>query len=202
VDLTVAIATYGSQWWMELAHARPIPSCQRLGLRYVYVHGETLHDARNAALAMVDTEWVVHLDGDDELTPGFVPAMAAGWADVRAPAVEYISPGGANTRPKMPKVAGHTHDCDADCLAWGNWIVVGAVARTALLQQVRWRDYSWSEDWDLWLRCAQAGATFQAIPEAVYRAHVRRDSRNRIADRDARLAAHRAIATANGVPVP
>lgn len=202
MDLTVAIATYGAEWWRQLAHDRPIACCERLGLRYVHVHGETLHDARNAALDLVETPWVVHLDGDDELTPGFAAAMAAGSADVRAPAVQYVNPGGANSRAKMPKVSGHTHDCVADCLAYGNWIVVGAVAPTDLLRQVRWRDFTWSEDWDVWLRCAQAGATFEAIPAAVYRAHVRRDSRNRAPDQAARLAAHRAIATANGVPVP
>ena len=35
------------------------------------------------------------------------------------------------------------------------------------------------EDWDLWLRCWLARGTVEAIPEAVYRAHVRNDSRNR-----------------------
>jgi hypothetical protein len=47
-----------------------------------------------------------------------------------------------------------------------------------------------------------AGATFEAIPAAIYRAHVRRDSRNRGASQAAKLTAHRAIAAANGVPIP
>lgn len=203
MDLTVAVATFGSEWWRELAQSRPIPCCERLGLRYVHVHGETLHDARNAALDLVDTPWVVHLDGDDELDPGFAAAMAEGWADVRAPAVQYVEPGATGmSRPRMPKVSGHTHDCDAYCLAYGNWLVVGSVVRTDLARQIRWRDYPMYEDWDFFLRCAQAGATFEAIPGAIYRAHARRRSRNRAPDPAARLAAHRAIAAANGVPIP
>jgi hypothetical protein len=45
---------------------------------------------------------------------------------------------------------------------------------------------------------SQAGASVEALPAAIYRAHVRDDSRNRAPDREARLAAHRAIAVANG----
>ena len=39
----------------------------------------------------------------------------------------------------------------------------------------------------------------KAVPSAVYQAHVRKDSRNRAASAEVRLAAHRAIAEANGV---
>jgi len=202
VDLTVAIATYGSEWWRQLAHERPIACCERLGLRYVHVHGETLHGARNSALDLVESEFVVHLDGDDDLAPGFAAAMAEGTADVRAPAVQYVNAGGANSTAKVLRVAGHQHACAAECLAYGNWIVIGAVARTDLLRRVGWQDEPLFEDWSMWLRCAQAGATFETIPAAVYRAHARRDSRNRAPSQDARLAAHRAIAEANGVPVP
>jgi GT2 family glycosyltransferase len=77
------------------------------------------------------------------------------------------------------------------------------VARADLLRSVGgWRDFDWSEDWDLWVRAWQAGATIEAIPGAVYIAHVRKDSRNRAPARSAKLASHRAIARANGLPVP
>jgi cellulose synthase/poly-beta-1,6-N-acetylglucosamine synthase-like glycosyltransferase len=72
------------------------------------------------------------------------------------------------------------------------------MARTELLRKVGgWRDWPLYEDWDLWLRCHLAGATFEAIPRAIYRAHARVDSRNRAPDRAARLAAHEAIHRAN-----
>ena len=64
-----------------------------------------------------------------------------------------------------------------------------------------WRDFTWSEDWDLWLRCWLAGATVEAIPDAIYRAYVRPNSRNRAPQHAERIVAHRAIYEANfGVP--
>ncbi|WP_018503081.1 glycosyltransferase family 2 protein [Parafrankia discariae] len=202
MDVTVAIGTFGLSWWYDLAVRRAIPSAEALGVPVVHYHAETLHDARNGALALVDTEWVIHLDADDELEPGYLDAMAAGTADVRAPAVRYVRGLGrlrAST-PAVPTVAGHSHHCQAACLLQGNWLVVGALVRTDLVRQVGgWRDFDWSEDWDLWLRCHLAGASFEAMPAAIYRAHVRPGSRNRAPSRQTRLAAHRAIAAANGI---
>jgi hypothetical protein len=183
---------------VELANKRAIPSAQQQGVPVVHVHADTLHDARNLALARVDTEWVIHLDADDELEPGYVDHMATGRADVRAPAVRYVRAQGRG-RPALPKVAGHRHVCDQDCLTQGNWLVIGSCARTKVLQSNGWRDFPWSEDWDMWLRLYLAGYTFEAIPQAVYRAHVNPRSRNRAASAAAKLAAHRAIEKANGL---
>lgn len=205
MDVTVAVATYGLSWWVDLARGRAIPSAEALGVPVVHHHADTLHDARNGALARVETEWVIHLDADDELEAGYLDAMAAGTADVRAPAVRYVRGRGrlrAST-PAVPTVAGHSHHCQAACLLQGNWLVVGALVRTDLVRQVgAWRDFAWSEDWDLWLRCHLAGASIEAMPAAIYRAHVRPDSRNRAASLQTRLTAHHAIAQANGLPVP
>ncbi len=199
MDVTVAVATYGDDQWRHLAAERAVPSAQALGVPVVHHHGDTLHDARNGALEQVETEWVCHLDADDELEPGYFTAMAGGTADVRAPAVVYVIDGDPKP-PWMPRVAGHIHRCRAACLTEGNWLVVGSVARTDLVRSVGgWRDFDWSEDWDLWLRCYLAGATFEGIRPAIYRAHVRPDSRNRGASRATRDAAHMAIATANGL---
>lgn len=197
-DVTVAVATYGDGEWVEMARTRALPSALALGVPVVYEHGESLHEARNAALARVDTEWVIHLDADDELEPGFVDALARGSADVRAPSVRYVKPNGRSFDPYVPRVAGHQHDCTADCLPDGNWLVCGSAVRAQMLRDIGgWRDFPWSEDWDVWLRCWKAGATFEAIPDAVYRAFVNRQSRNRAPDQAFRNEAHRAIHRAN-----
>ncbi len=202
MDMTVVVATFGAEPWADLARSRAIPSAAAQGVPVVHTHGPTLHEARNRGLAKVATEFVCFLDADDELEPGYFTAMAEGTADVRAPKVRYMVKGYPN-RLWMPQVAGHRHECTAACLLYGNWIVVGAVARTDLLLRLGgFRDFPWSEDWDLWLRCHLAGATIEPIPDAIYRAHVRSDSRNRAPDRAAKLAAHQAIARANNVPVP
>lgn len=200
--MTVAVATCGSDEWVDLARRRAIPSAKALGVPVVHAHAETLSAARNNALADVDTKWVIHLDADDELEAGYVEAMAVGHAELRAPSVRYVTRTGPSPA-RMPQVAGHAHACVADCLPLGNWLVIGSLVLTDLARAVGgWRDWPMYEDWDLWLRCHLAGASIEAIPSAVYRAHVRRDSRNRAPDAAARLAAHRAIAAANGAPIP
>lgn len=200
MDVTVVVATYGAESWCDLAQARAIPSAEALGVPVIHAHADTLHGARNLGLADVTTEWVVHLDADDELEAGYLDAMGTGTADFRAPAVRYINPNGTARPVAVPRVAGHAHACHAGCLTQGNWLVVGAAVRAQLVRAVGgWRDFPVYEDWDFWLRCHLAGATVEAIPAAVYRAHVRRDSRNRGASQATRLAAHRAIEAANGL---
>lgn len=203
-DVTVCVATYGDPSWLQLAADRAIPSARTQGVPVISVHGPTLHEARNACLDQVQTDRVVFLDADDELEPGYLNAMAVGTADVRVPRVRYVRRGGTAAPPVMLRVSGHVHtQCVGDCLAWGNWIVIGAMARTDLLRKVGgFADFPIFEDWHLWASCWQAGATFEPIPRAVYRAHVRRDSRNRAPDRATRLAAHQTIAEALGLPVP
>lgn len=198
-DVTVVVSTFGHVSWIELAQARAIPSAQALGVPVIQVHGPSLHEARNAAVAQVTTPWVVHLDGDDELEPGFFKAMATSDADVRAPAVRYVR-GGMPQQPAMPRVAGHNHLCEPPCLRAGNWLVVGAMVRTDLVRAVGgWRDFPWSEDWDLWLRCHLYGASIAAVPQAVYRAHVRPGSRNRGITAQERVRVHQEIARACGI---
>jgi glycosyltransferase involved in cell wall biosynthesis len=202
VDVTVAVGTYGDDTWRQLAAERAIPSAEALGVPVVHCHADTLHDARNDALAQVTTEWVCHLDADDELEPGYFDAMTRATGDVLAPAVRYVYANGIKRSPRMPRVAGHHHRCHTGCLPQGNWLIVGSLVRTDMATGVGgWRDFTWSEDWDLWLRCYLAGASFTPVPGAIYRAHVRTDSRNRSVQGEERLAAHRAIAEANGVAV-
>lgn len=200
MDVTVVVGTYGDPSWPALAASRAVPSAQALGVPVVHVHADTLHDARNQGLAQVTTEWVVHLDADDELEPGYMDAVAAGRGDVRAPSVRYVTAAGHRPPAVMPRVAGHAHTCTQTCLTQGNWLVVGAAARTSLLRDVGgWRDWPVYEDWDLWLRCHLAGAAVDAVPQAVYRAYVRRGSRNRAPSIAVKNAAHRAIEEANGL---
>lgn len=174
------MVAYTGDPWRTWAHQRAIPSAEALGVPVVVGEGSTVADARNDGLSRVSTEWVVHLDADDELEPGYVEAMATGTADLRAPVVRYIHAGGQRTQPGMPRVAGHRHACTGECLPEGNWLVVGACARADLLRKVGgWWGEPIYEDWSLWLRCWLAGATVEPVPSAIYRAHVRPRSRNR-----------------------
>ena len=178
MNVSVAIGTFGGQHWVDLAQ-RAIRSARALDVPVLHVHANSLHEARNEALNRVETEWVIHLDADDELDICFVEEMEKGSADVRAPSVAYIN-GGYISNPLVPQVFGHSHQCVADCLVDGNWLVVGSMVRTDLVRKVGgWKDYPVYEDFDLWQRCWLAGASMEAIPCAIYKAYVRYDSRNR-----------------------
>ena len=81
----------------------------------------------------------------------------------------------------------------------GNWRVIGSAAKADILREVGgFREYEVYEDWDLWLRAYLAGASVEAIPEAVYRAHVRADSRNRAPSMQVKNRVHYEIVKAIG----
>lgn len=197
MDVTIVIASYGHKKWLELAAIRAFASATNQGCPVVVVHGLTLHGARNAGLAQVETEGVVFLDADDELSYGYCQILAAGDADIRVPSVQYVSPSGRAHAPYVPKVAGHAHDCHADCLVDGNYAVVGSMLRTELARHVGgFRDEIAYEDWSLFLRMYYAGASVETIADAVYVAHVRDDSRNRGLSMEVKNQVHRAIVDA------
>jgi GT2 family glycosyltransferase len=192
VDVTVIVGTFGDYRWSRLAYKRAIPSADAEGVPVVHVHGETLADARNRALELADTEWVCHLDADDELEPGYFAAMARAAGDLRAPVVRYVWGHSAPpaSLPPFPYDRGDLTD--------GNWLVIGTCVRAELVRKVGgWREWAFYEDWDLWQRCWLAGATIEAVPDAVYRAHARTSSRNRSRSRDEKTAMHHAIRRAN-----
>ena len=84
---------------------------------------------------MVSTEWVCFLDADDELEPEYFEKMADG--SVISACHPFVMCGMEWIQGvHMPRVAGHEHVCEASCLADGNWIVIGAVARTYLVYRV------------------------------------------------------------------
>jgi glycosyltransferase involved in cell wall biosynthesis len=188
MDVTVCIGTFGDKSWIDLAK-RAIASVPN-DVPVIHRHEESLSAARNACLESVSTEWVIHLDADDELEPGYIDAMAQGTADVRAPMARYMV-NGIERNLWQPRVWGHTHDCTGECLTDGNWLLIGCAVRADMLREIGgWHEHPWSEDWCTWIRCWQAGASFELVREAIYRAHVRPDSRNRGATQRAKNEAH------------
>lgn len=181
-DVSVIVATFGANSWQRLARRRAIPSAEALGVPVIYAHDSTLARARNAGLRQAETEFVIHLDADDELDSGYVEAMSTGNADLRAPSRLDIDFHGAPMKgPYMPRVWAHEHECTGECLRAGNWMVIGTCVRTELLRSVGgWEEFGWSEDWAAWARCYRAGGTVEAIPAAIYRAFRSRRSRNRV----------------------
>ena len=94
MDVTIVVGTYGHRRWIDLAHERAIPSAVRQDVPVIFRHEDTLCDARNAGIRAVRTDWVIVLDADDELSDGYVQALAGGTSDIRVPSlVEVYSDG-------------------------------------------------------------------------------------------------------------
>lgn len=168
MDVSIVVSTFGEEKWKAQALDRALPSARAFGVPIYYNHRDTLHEARNAGLYEVKTEFVCHLDADDELAPGFFEHMAKVDGDLRPPSVNHVY----ERMTFMPNVVGHNHVCVAECLEFGNWLVVGTVARTELLKEVGgWKDWATFEDFDLWQRAWIAGATITPVPEAIYMAY-------------------------------
>lgn len=203
VDVTVVVPFTGEPW-ATWARKRAMPSARDQAL-VVAGEGETVAQARNNGLDQVQTEWVVFLDADDELSPDYIERMKAGSADVRAPLTRWVTHPGysrADRQTGRPmRVWGHAHDCVGDCLAYGNWIVIGAMMRTDIARRCRWEEWPIWEDWDWWVQAWQAGATFEQS-SAVYIAHSARGGRNSSLPRADADQVHRDIARRRGLPVP
>lgn len=196
MGVSIIVATFGTEEWRQRG-AQAAAAVENQADETIWVHGDTLAQARNEGLRMAGGEYVVHLDADDTLEQGYVEHLLTGTCDLRAPAVRYVTETGHSRQPHVPRVAGHTHDCTGNCLPTGNWLVVGTMARRQLLLDVGgWEEWPIYEDWALFARCWQAGATIQAIPQAVYQATWRPASRNRAPDRHFKDRIHHEIAAA------
>jgi hypothetical protein len=140
----------------------------------IRIHGDSLASARNQAGHDAWTEWLIFLDADDELSPGYVEAMlkaAESGGDIFKPATLGVVDGVEDDEPVMiPK---------RDLLR-SNHIVIGAMVRRELFEAAGgFRELPSLEDWDLWLRLVlEFDAEVVEVPDAVYRVHVQPDSRN------------------------
>jgi len=185
---TVIIATFGDKVrWDKLAE-RAIASAHQQG-RYLHQlirsHGSNIQVARNGAVHKATGTWLCFLDADDELEPGYLEAMLAGTGDLRYPRVRYVPYGGdADSAPSRILVKGNT-------LLDQNHMVIGTlVRREQFLRVGGFPDYPAYEDWGLWLRCWVDGAVLGLVRDAVYRAHMRPNSRNHLSGKRAQELYH------------
>lgn len=149
------------------------------------------------------SKWITYLDGDDELTQAYFSAMHRAMAThgdrplAYYPAVRTRTLGrtglrSAWTRIFLPQVWGHEQSslhpgrrCDGTCLDSSNWLVVGSVSQTALMDEAGgWGDEPVFEDWAMWLRMRalrpeeEWPSVFVPVEKAVYRIVLRPGSRN------------------------
>jgi GT2 family glycosyltransferase len=186
-NIAVCIATYGDySHWSKMVDAHAYPSAERQTVRPAairWIHGSTLHDARNEAAEDVArrrtakaVEWLCFLDADDELDPHYIEAMSAALTDRKGdwllqPATLGVHPDGRED--PYPVVIPPKPLLD------GNFMVIGTlIRRDQFLRLGGFADWAYCEDWDLWIRAWRDGAGLEPVPEAIYRVHVNPNSRN------------------------
>jgi GT2 family glycosyltransferase len=132
---------------------------------------------------MAISEWLVFLDGDDELDFHYNEAMVAGTGDIRRPATLGIVDGIEDDGPVM---------IPRSDMRYRNCVVIGAMIRRAdFLAVGGFADLEALEDYDLWIRMIRAGARIGDVPKAIYRVNVTPVSRNQ--NRDAHNRAYTKI---------
>ena len=200
MKVAIVIATHGSAMWRDLAWSRAYPSAETQGADEILIEHEpdaTRAEVRNRLTERAEADWIVTLDADDELAPGYVDAIRAvadGTPSLLTPMVVYV-------RGRRPQAARFWPEID---LRKGNWMVVGtAFPRNLMLSLGGWRTFMGTgkhneyDDYDLWIRMTQAGCQVVKVPKAIYVAHIGPHSAHRRAQPAIRRAWHREIEAAN-----
>lgn len=172
--ISAIVATYGDRVaWDRLAD-RAIGSLDAQTLKPLEVirtHGETLAQARNLAASLARGDYLLYVDADDVVDQHYIEAMNE--------AIELSS------RRRMllqPATRGWYADGSMDDeavvipptrLIDRNFMVIGTVVQHQLFMDAGgFKEYAWSEDWELWIRCVLAGCAITPVPAAVYLVNV------------------------------
>lgn len=171
--VAIVIATYGDkEYWDQMAK-RAIASAQsqtRPANEILRIHGTSLSEARNTALERSISDWIICLDADDELGADYVESMLSSTGDIRQPSTLGVVGGIEDDFPVL---------IPSKPLIEGNYIVIGAMFNKKIALEVNgFRELPAFEDWDLWVRMVAAGATVGTCAKAIYKVHVRENSRN------------------------
>lgn len=189
VTFGVVVGTFGSQEWCDRGDAL-VDNIGYMCDDIIHAHGETLAQARNLGLEMLDTDWVVFLDADDNLSGNYIKEMKAAH-----------EPGHLLQPATIGNVNGKLDDYPvliqrADFMR-SNYLIIGTAVERSMVQDVGgFRELDALEDWDLWIRCILAGSSVKRVPAAVYIVGVHEGSRNR--NRNQHILAYREITNQYG----
>ena len=178
--VSVLIATYGSEEWRELAWSRAYPSAaaQTEDVQVFHDPEGTIASVRNELGNTATGDWLLMLDADDELAPGYLGAMERA-AEREGHDGNLLLTPAVNIKGRFWR-EGPIEET--------NWLVIGTlVRRETFLKVGGFRDYphGW-DDWALWVKCVQAGARIVKVPDAVYIAHRNSESKKNVSWRDSK----------------
>jgi GT2 family glycosyltransferase len=177
--ISVVIATYGEWHWAELARTRAMGSVEDYDaiLTKHYPDG-TRASSLNDTASRSECDWLLFLDADDELAPGYIAAMRKAIEQNRKDADLLFTPATQWIRKGTPAPPGFQTEVP---LERGNWLVIGTLIQRDLFWEIGgFHEHPHGlEDWNLWARAVRAGATIVKVPDAVYIAHVNPQSKHR-----------------------
>lgn len=193
MDVTVIVGTFGDEHWAALARERALASVADHGVEVIHHHGKvrntygtSLAACRNEGAERATSEWLLFLDADDELRPGFFDAMDSAEGDLRTPAVEYVRPGRGPARPMF---------WPEKDIRDSNYLIVSTLIRREMFwQQSGFQPFDLYEDWALFSACIKQGATVERVPDAICRVYIDPHSKHRRgSSREDKLRNHEAV---------
>ena len=129
---------------------------------------------RNRALSKVDTEWVLWLDSDDQLTPNAVQLLTETQAETGADVISgraWIPQRPGHREPVQPPGAGPV---SAETVTHRSVLHVTSLVRVSLAREAGGFQFRKDpatgmdlDDFGFYCRLAEAGARFWRIPETV-----------------------------------
>ena len=179
--ISIIVATYGDeQHWDKIAHAAMLSAYQQSPsfTQVIRVHGDSLHEARNAGAAKAYGDTLVFLDADDWLDPMFsvLASFAMKKHDVIQPKTRFVEAMGPSQQfNSTPTWLEPSSD---EGLIGGNHLIVGCPIKREMFMDIGgFDDWPVYEDWALWLKAEKAGADFGKT-KAVYNVLVNPIGRN------------------------
>jgi glycosyltransferase involved in cell wall biosynthesis/GT2 family glycosyltransferase len=158
-------------------HARTrevLGALREAGLRVIDQPHSGLSAARNVGMAAAGGDYLLPLDADNRLLPGFTTEAVALLDADPATGVVY------GDRREFGARTGDVivPDFDLPRMLWSNDIDACAVMRRAVWSEAGGYDPAFSdwEDWDFWLGAAERGWHFVHIPRPAFEYRVRPDS--------------------------
>ncbi|MDX2146347.1 MAG: glycosyltransferase family A protein [Planctomycetota bacterium] len=182
--LEVIVVDDGSTDPGAIALIRELEASGVPGLGSLRVHRQKnggLSAARNSGVALAQGDWIVPLDSDDELEPGFLEACAR--AATRDPKLNVVATGAwfVEEDETTPSSLWCPVGFDVDSLGVFNAAsCCTAMIRRSALEAVGGYDPTLSayEDWDVWCALARLGgrASCATIPDPLVRVRIRQGS--------------------------
>jgi GT2 family glycosyltransferase len=190
MNVSVLIATYGAEEWKDLAWSRAYPSAIEQVEDVASFHDPegTIASVRNEMARTASGEWLLFLDADDELAPGYLDAMRATYEQEGADGVPLLlTPAVQKVKRGVLQKRTFFYDTGKS-LTDDNWLVVGTLITRDLFWEVGgFSDYPHGfEDWSLWAKAWKAGAKIVKVPKAIYVQHENPNSKHKQGWRDRR----------------